>query len=115
VRVHLAREHARELERLDPSCQRRRVAAELGEARLVLLRLDEVQQFEAVREALVEPGDLLDRRLETRAFATQLLSPLGRVPDLRILELAVYFFESLALAIVLKDTPSARRGAARGP
>jgi len=115
VRVHLPREHPGELECLDAPGERRGVVPELGEAALVLLRLDELEQLDAVGEALADALQLADRGLEPGPLAPQFLRSTGRVPDPGILELAVYFFESLALAVVLKDTPSARRGAARGP
>jgi hypothetical protein len=50
---------------------------------------------------------------EARTFAAKLLRPVRSAPDRRVLELEIYFLESLLLAIVLKETPSRRRHAPR--
>ncbi len=51
---------------------------------------------------LVEGGDEF---VQTRPFAAQFLGAFRVVPDLGTLEFAVYFLETLALGVVLKDTP----------
>jgi hypothetical protein len=56
---------------------------------------------------------LLQIRGEARTFAAKLLSPVRSAPDRRVLELEIYFLETLLLAIVLKETPSRRRHAPR--
>jgi hypothetical protein len=56
---------------------------------------------------------LLQIRGETRTFAAKLLSPVRSAPDRGVLELEIYFLETLLLAIVLKETPSRRRHAPR--
>jgi len=57
--------------------------------------------------------ELLQIRGQARAFAAQLLRAIRSAPDRRVLELAIYFLETLLLAIVLKETPSRRRHAPR--
>jgi hypothetical protein len=46
--------------------------------------------------------------VQARPFAAQFLGAFRLVPDLGILELAVYFLEAFALGVVFKDTPSER-------
>jgi hypothetical protein len=47
------------------------------------------------------------------AFPTELLSPVGVVPDTGLFELAGYFLEALMLVVVIKDTSSKTRCAPR--
>jgi hypothetical protein len=115
VRIHLAREHARELELRHALLEPRRLALQVAEASLVGVGLDEVEQFGRVGDAAADALQLVDRGGQAGTLATELLGPVGRIPDAGVLELAVQLFEAFALAVVLKDTPSARRGAARGP
>ena len=59
-------------------------------------------------------GDLVefgDGRIELRALAAKRLGLGRQIPDRRIAELVVQFFEPLAFFIVFKGTPSAPRGA----
>jgi hypothetical protein len=42
---------------------------------------------------------------EARAFAAKILRALRVVPDVGILELAAYFFETFTLDRVVKETP----------
>jgi len=105
VRVHLAREHALELEFLDGRFDASGIRLEVAEPGLVVLGLDEVEQLGDVGQATRDAVERADRRIESRAFAAQFLGALGRVPDLRVLQLAVDLFEALALGGVLKDTP----------
>jgi hypothetical protein len=105
VRVHLAREHAHELELLDAPLDRRDIALDVAEPSLVALCLNQVEQLAAVAESRGDAVELRDRGLKARALSPEFLGPLGRVPDLRVLQFAVYFLEALALAVVLKGTP----------
>jgi len=115
VGVHLAGEHAGELQGRHALVERRRVPLQLGEAGGVLFRFDEVDQLARVGDTLGDSLQLDDGALEPGTLPAQFLGALGGVPDAGVLQFAVYLFEPLALAVVLKDTPSARRGADRGP
>jgi hypothetical protein len=75
---------------------------------LVLLALGQLQQFCRLGQAIEHRGDAVDGLLEDGAFAAQALGPLGVVPDVGQFELAVYFFQTLLLGVVVKDTPGAR-------
>ena len=80
-------------------------------ARLVLFRLDEVEQFGRVRQAAAELVEFVEGRFEAGPLATEPLGLVRRVPDGRIAELVIQLLEPLALRVVLKGTPSAQRGA----
>jgi hypothetical protein len=108
VRVHLAREHAAELELGDALFEQGGIALELGEAVRVLFGLDEIQQLGRVRHSLAYRIQFGHHAFEARALSAEFLGALRRVPDLRVLQFAVYFLEPLALVVVLKGTPSAR-------
>ena len=47
----------------------------------------------------------LTDRVQTRALAAQILGALRIVPDIGAFEFAVYFFQTLVLDRVVKDTP----------
>jgi hypothetical protein len=113
VRVHLAAEHARELEIAHLRFERSGVALDGARRGLVIVELGELQQLRGIAQPTAGAIELLELGGEACALAPELLGTLGRAPDGRILELAVDFFEPLFLAIVLKETPSRRRHAPR--
>jgi hypothetical protein len=47
----------------------------------------------------------VNNRFEGGTLFTQRLSAFRFVPDVRLFQLGVYFFETLFLGIVVKDTP----------
>jgi len=47
----------------------------------------------------------VDNRFQRGTFFTQRLSAFRFVPDVRLFQLCVYFFQALFLGIVVKDTP----------
>jgi hypothetical protein len=53
--------------------------------------------------------DRLDHRLQRLFLATEFLRALRLVPDRRVFEGGVDFPQAQRLAVVVKDTPSARR------
>ena len=77
-----------------------------GEGGRVVLLDGEREQFvripQAIRE-LVEPGDDL---LEPGALLAQSLCPLGVVPDVRLLQLALDLGQPFGVPVVVKDTSS---------
>jgi hypothetical protein len=105
VRVHLAGEHALELDLLDV----RRESVEVGGNRfggaVVLLGFCQVEQFAGPGQAVAERANAVDDLVERGALLAELLGPLRVVPDVRVLQLAGYFLETLALGVVVKDTP----------
>jgi len=47
----------------------------------------------------------IDDGFERRTFFTQRLCAFRFVPDVRLFQLGVYFFKTLFLSIIVKDTP----------
>jgi hypothetical protein len=114
VGVHLAREHASELEAGQPLLERSEVRLDLADGLGILFLDSEAQQFVGVAETgsqFVEDDDDL---LELRALLAQGLRPLGFVPDIRLFQLALDFYEPLGFAVVVKDTPSTQPCVQRG-
>jgi hypothetical protein len=105
VRVHLAREHALELELLDVPGQRVDVARDGGRSALVAFGLGQFEQFAGTGEVVAERTDAVDDAVERRALLAELLRALRVVPDVRVFQLAAYFLEPFAFAVVVKDTP----------
>jgi hypothetical protein len=105
VRVHLAGEHALELDLLDV----RGESVEVGGNRLggavVLLGFSQVEQFAGPGQAVAERANTVDDPIERSALLAELLRPLRVVPNVWVLELPGYFLETLALGVVVKDTP----------
>ncbi|OAT55542.1 hypothetical protein M989_00941 [Kluyvera georgiana ATCC 51603] len=47
----------------------------------------------------------IDDRFKGRTLFAQRLRAFGFVPDIRLFQLGVYFFQTLFLSIIVKDTP----------
>jgi hypothetical protein len=62
-----------------------------------------------IAERMAQPVELANDALERRAFLAEILRALRIRPDVRRFELPVDLFEALALAVVVKGTPSGRR------
>jgi hypothetical protein len=74
----------------------------------VVFALGQFQQFGGADQAFVNLADAVDGLVQQRALAAKLLGVFGFVPDVRVFQLPAYFFQALALGIVVKDTPEAR-------
>ena len=88
-----------------------RITLDVGDDRvrgvLVVFQLDEFEQFARAVQALGQVADAVDGLVEQRAFAAQGLRARRVVPDVGAFEFAVYFFQTLFLGVVVKDTPEA--------
>ena len=82
---------------------------EIGRNRLggavVLLGFGQVEQFSSASQTVAERADAVDDLVERGALLAELLRPLRVVPDVWVLEFPGYFLETLALGVVVKDTP----------
>jgi hypothetical protein len=114
VGVHFAGEHARQLELAHALAEAAGIALDFRESGFVLLGLDQLEQFRRVGKAAADAVQLAEGLVEPRALAAERLRLVRRVPDGGVRELAVQLLETLALAVVLKGTPSAPRGAGAG-
>ncbi|GAB2949840.1 hypothetical protein GCM10011328_40670 [Hafnia psychrotolerans] len=63
------------------------------------------QQTGYIITALGQLVDGFDNRFQRGTFFTQRLCTFRFVPDIRLFELGVYFFEAFFLGIIVKDTP----------
>jgi len=115
VRVHLAAEHAPQLEMAHLGLEALRVAFDVAGRRLIALAGGELEQLAGIADALGSAIDLGDLGTQAGAFAPELLGARGIRPHRRILELAGHFLEPFLLAVVLKETPGARSCDRRGP
>jgi hypothetical protein len=114
VRVHLAREHALELELADRAIEIAEVGLDRPRRARVALGLREVEQFAGLDETAAQPVERSDHGFEPGALAAKLLRALRVLPDGRVLELPQDLGQPLTLAFVVKGTPSAHRCAAGG-
>jgi hypothetical protein len=107
MRIHLAREHPGEFQLLDPA----RVTLDVGDDRiggvLVVFHLDQVEQFSGTFQAFVQFTDAVDGLFQRRTLTAQCLCACGVVPDGRVFQFAIDFFQTLDLGVVVKDTPGA--------
>jgi prepilin-type processing-associated H-X9-DG protein len=105
VRIHLAREHALELEFVDARGLRFQIVAHGDGRALVVFGDGHVEQFAGFGQRIRQAGNFADDLVEQSALATQFLRPRRVVPDARQFEFAGYFFEAFALGLVVKGTP----------
>jgi hypothetical protein len=114
VRVHLAAEHALQLETANLPFEPLGVAANVLSGGLIGLPLGQLEEFLRIADALGGAINLRDIGAEAGALLTQLLRALRLRPDGRVLQLSPYLLEALFLAVVLKETPVATQCARRG-
>jgi hypothetical protein len=72
----------------------------------------QLHQFLGIREIVVHVTEGEHDLFQAGAFAAEFLGTLRIVPDVGLLQFAVYLFQTFAFAGVVKDTPS---GSRRGP
>jgi hypothetical protein len=105
VRIHLAAEHALQLEVPHLAFEGGRVTLDVARGRFVVLALGQLQQLFGIGDALASGVELGELRRQARPFAAQLLGLVGLVPDAGVFQLAADFFQPFLLAVVLKETP----------
>jgi hypothetical protein len=105
VRVHLAVEHALQLEPAHAAFEAGRVALDVLRGGRVVLAFGQVQQLRGVRDGFGGAVELGQLRGQFRPLAAQLLRLVGPGPDGGVFQLAADFFEAFLLAVVLKETP----------
>jgi len=114
VRVHLAAEHAPELELAHAGFELRNLLLDVADRGGIVLGFGQLQQFGGIRQRRTGGVELFEIGAQPRAFAPQLLRPLGVVPDILLLQFTDDFFQTLFLGVVVKETPEARRCARKG-
>ena len=111
MRVHLAGEHAPELEQLELLGHALNLTDDVVERARILLFGRELVKLAGLVERLLDPIQRRDDGFELGAFLPELLRALGVGPHSGILELAVDFLEPLALGVIVKDTSATLRNA----
>jgi hypothetical protein len=110
-RIHLAREHALELELLDLRGKILDVGRDRRDRALVVLADGEIEQIAGLAERIGQRADAADDAIEVRALLAEILRTLRIVPDARVFELTCDLFEALRLRVEVKDTSvTTRRG-----
>jgi hypothetical protein len=105
VRVHLAVEHALELEAAHALFERDGLPLDVPRGRFVLFAFGEIQQLGGIRDGLGGAIQLTELGGQLGAFAPELLSLVGVLPDGGIFQLAIDLLEALFPGVVLKETP----------
>lgn len=105
VGVHLAREHATELETSEIGIQRIQFRFSLTRQFVITFFSGEFQDVGKVRQPGLELLDGEDDAFKLRALPAQFLGILGVVPDLVIRELKLYLREAFLAVFVVKGTP----------
>ena len=112
--VHLAGEHALELQLLDGNGVLLDIGHDRVEGVLVAFHFGEIEELAGVLQGLLKIADADHDLLQLGAFAAELLGVLRVVPDVRAFQLAGHFLKTFDLAVVVKETPEAGTAAARG-
>jgi hypothetical protein len=105
VRIHLAAEHALQLEVTDLVLEGCGIALDGARGGFVVLAFRQLQQLLGIGDALGAGVELGELGAQACAFAPQLLGFVRLVPDAGIFQLAIDFLEPFFLAVVLKETP----------
>lgn len=115
VRVHLAAEHAAELQLLEDLAQTLDFVGDVVDGALVVFLDRHVQQVAGVGQAAGQVVQGFHHLRQLGALAAEVLGVFRVVPDVGVFELAVYFDQAIMLLIVVKDTPEWSGCARRGP
>jgi hypothetical protein len=110
--IHVAREHAAELELADAPLEAIQVGGHGIQGVGIALLGGHLQQIGSVAQPGVQLLDGDHDLLQRHALATERLGTLGVGPDVRVFELPQDLGQPLLLAGVVKDTPS---GTPRAP
>jgi hypothetical protein len=114
VRIHLTAEHATEFQPAHDGFELRQFFLDFGNSLRVVFRLRQFQQFERILQARPRYIEMFQIGREARTFLAQLLRLFWLVPDVGQFKLQIYFFKALFLAVVVKETPEAKRRARTG-
>jgi hypothetical protein len=105
VGVHFAAEHALELQGAHAAFQPGQLALHFGNRHRIGLRFGQFQQLQCIGDSGLGCIQLRKLGLEARTLAAKFLRTVGLAPDLGLLQVEAYLFESLFLAGVVKETP----------
>ena len=109
VGIHLAGKHPAEFQSFEPLFQFIQVGHHPLHGRLVALLFGQLQQAVGIRQTIVQGANGVHHLLELGPFPAQFLGALRFIPYIRVFQLPLDLYQSLALGVVVKDTPSGRR------
>jgi hypothetical protein len=92
VGIHLAAEHALELELAHAGLELSGVALDVARRGLIVLALGQLEQLRRIAYRAAGAIEFAQVADQPRTLATQLLGAFGRIPDGGILQLAADFF-----------------------
>jgi hypothetical protein len=87
--IHLAVEHALQLETAHASFEADGFALDVRRGALVVLALGQLEELRRIGDRFRGPVELGQLGSELRALAPELLRLVGRLPDRRVFELAI--------------------------
>jgi hypothetical protein len=105
VRIHLAVEHALQLELAYSPLEPCGILLDVRGSALVVFAFRKLKELCGIGDGLGSPVQLLELGGELGAFATELTGLVRVLPDRGILQLSAYLFEAFLLRVVLKETP----------
>jgi hypothetical protein len=108
IGIELTGEHAPKLERTDLLFVITEISDQLACDLVVVLLDGKLKQLGGIGEPGGQPVENEDDVFQLCPLLAECLCPLGFVPDIGILEFALYFGQALRLALVVKDTPLTR-------
>jgi hypothetical protein len=114
VRIHLAAEHAPELQRAHGGFQPRDFLLDVGDGRGIVLGLGQLEQLAGIGKLGSRGIELGEVGNQPGAFASQFLRAFGVVPDILLFELADDFLQAFLLRVVVKETPGGSWPARKG-
>jgi hypothetical protein len=91
VCIHLAAEHALELQAAHIRLECPDVALDRTGSRFVVFQLGEFEQLRGIAQCVADAVELLQLSGQARTLAPQLLGPRGVAPDRRVFEFAADF------------------------
>jgi len=97
--------HPLQLEPADAAFEALGIPLDILRGALVVLAFSELEQLGRIGNGFGGAVQLGQLGSQLGAFPAQLLGLVGRLPDGRVFELPVYFFEAFFLDVVLKETP----------
>jgi hypothetical protein len=105
VCIHLAIEHALELEAAHAPFEAARIALDVARGTLIVLAFGQLEQLGRIGDGLGRAVELGKLGGQPGTLAAQLLRLVRFLPERGIFQLAIDLLEALFLRVVLKETP----------
>ena len=103
--VHLAREHATELQIRHGLFQTVEFGTDIRQCPLVTFFSSQIQQILGIHQAAVEAIQCQHHAFEVHALLADSLCLFGIIPERRVFKLTHHLFEAFFFQVIVKDTP----------